>query len=347
MTPDDSQPQLSRRSFIGRAAATTAAFAGAVAAGAVIRDRTDTQLWESAAFPVPGDAHVAVVSASTYDGDLTGTVLDGLRAIGADLAAARVVLKPNFVEFDRGAAINTDPRLVAATVEAARRLGAASVAVAEGPGHRRDTAYVVKTSGLQDVLRDVSAPFIDLNAAAASPVPLRSHYTPLGELWLPRALIEADVIISMPKMKTHHWAGVTLSLKNCFGCLPGRVYGWPKNALHWVGIDNAIVDIAGAVRPKYAVVDGITAMEGNGPIDGTAKHVGLLVFGDDPVATDTVTASLMGMDPRQIPYLREAARFLGQGDPDRIENRGEDPAAHVMPFVPAPGAEFMVNATGG
>ena len=73
----------------------------------------------------------------------------------------------------------------------------------------------------------------------------------------------------MPKMKTHHWAGVTLSLKNCFGCLPGRVYGWPKNALHWVGIDKAILDVAGAVRPGYAIVDGIVAMEGNGPIDGT------------------------------------------------------------------------------
>ena len=65
----------------------------------------------------------------------------------------------------------------------------------------------------------------------------------------------------MPKMKTHHWAGVTLSLKNCFGCLPGRVYGWPKNALHWQGIDGSILDIAGVVRPAYAIVDGIVAME--------------------------------------------------------------------------------------
>jgi uncharacterized protein (DUF362 family) len=214
--------------------------------------------------------------------------------------------------------------------------------VAEGPGHRRDTDYVVKASGLLDHLDDVGASFTDLNTAPASAVTLRSRYTPLGELWIPDLLTQADVVVSLPKMKTHHWAGVTLSLKNCFGCLPGRVYGWPKNALHWVGIDNAILDIAGAVRPSYAIVDGIVAMEGNGPIDGTAKPAGVLVFGNDLVATDTVTASMMGMDPQQIPYLREAARFLGQGDLERIQQVGEDPRVHTSPFAPAPGAEQML-----
>jgi uncharacterized protein (DUF362 family) len=187
----------------------------------------------------------------------------------------------------------------------------------------------------------VDAPFVDLNTARAAPVPLSSRYTPFGELWLPDALTEADVVVSMPKMKTHHWAGVTLSLKNCFGCLPGRVYGWPKNALHWVGIDNAILDVAGAVRPAYAIVDGIVAMEGNGPIDGTPVAAGVLVFGDDPVATDTVTATMMGFDPTKIDYLREAARFLGQGDLDRITQRGEDPSAHSRVFAPAPGTEGL------
>jgi uncharacterized protein (DUF362 family) len=118
----------------------------------------------------------------------------------------------------------------------------------------------------------------------------------------------------MPKMKTHHWAGATLSMKNCFGCMPGRIYGWPKNVLHWSGLQEAIVDIAGAVRPDLQLVDGIVAMQGNGPIDGTAVDAGVLVFGTDPVATDTTAAMLMGLDPTGIWYLREAGRFLG---PDR------------------------------
>jgi uncharacterized protein (DUF362 family) len=310
--------------------------------GTRLRDRPAPALWDLGAFPRPGVAHVAVLTATSYEGDLTTVVRDGLLAIGADLKGAKVLLKPNFVEFDTGSVINTDPRLVAATVLAVRRMGATSVTVGEGPGHRRDTGYVVNSSGLTEALAEVEVPFVDLNTADATSVRLSSRYTQLGEIWLPRAVTEADVVISMPKMKTHHWAGVTLSLKNCFGCLPGRVYGWPKNILHWMGIENSILDIAGAVRPSYAIVDGIVGMQGNGPIDGVQIAAGVLVFGDDPVATDTIASTLMGMDPTKIPYLREAARFLGQGDPAHIVQAGEDPGAFVKPFVPAPGTEFIV-----
>jgi uncharacterized protein (DUF362 family) len=343
---EDRHP-ISRRTFVRRAAAAGAVFGGAALVGLELRERTQPEPWDADAFPPPSDARVAVVPRSSYQGDLTSTVMDGLAAIAADVRGARVLLKPNFVEYDPGSVINTDPRLVAAAAEAVRRLGAVSVTVGEGPGHRRDTGYVIERSGLRELLDDAGATFVDLNTAPAGAVALHSSYTPLGELWLPEAITQADIVISMPKMKTHHWAGVTLSMKNLFGCLPGRVYGWPKNALHWVGIDNAIVDIAGAVRPAYAIVDGIVAMEGNGPIDGTPKHAGVLVFGDDPVATDTVTASMMGMDAAKVPYLREAARFLGVGDPERIEQRGEDPSAYTTPFVPAPGVEAFQAANGG
>ena len=105
------------------------------------------------------------------------------------------------------------------------RLGAASVRVAEGPGHRRDVQDVVTRSGLGEALAAVDAPFIDLNAAAISRVTLRSRYTDLHELWLPNPVLDADVVVSMPKMKTHHWAGVTLSLKNLFGPCPVECTG--------------------------------------------------------------------------------------------------------------------------
>ena len=208
--------------------------------------------------------------------------------------------------------INTDPRLVHATVLALRDMGAASVTVGEGPGHRRDTEYVIRTSGLLDALKDVDVSFTDLNTAGVVRQTLQSFYTPLGAIWLPQPVSQADVVISMPKMKTHHWAGATLSMKNCFGCMPGRVYGWPKNVLHWAGIDTSIIDVSAAVMPEYQIVDGIVAMEGNGPIQGTPKDMGLLVFGTDMVATDATAARLMGFDPERIPYLNEAGTFLGQ-----------------------------------
>jgi uncharacterized protein (DUF362 family) len=233
--------------------------------------------------------------------------------------------------------------LVAATVLAMRRLGASEVVVGEGPGHRRDTRYVVESSGLGEAQRDVGAPFVDLNVDAVTRVALRSRYTPLGELLLPRAVVDADVVVSMPKMKMHHWAGVTLSLKNCFGCLPGRIYGWPKNVLHWVGIEQAILDIAGAVRPQIAIVDGIVAMEGNGPINGAPVPVGVLVFGNDPVATDVTAATIMGVDPEKVAYLSEAGRFLGQGRLERVTGSGEDVISLVRRLAPAPGFDGITT----
>src|SRR5262245_66568541 len=91
----------------------------------------------------------------------------------------------------------------------------------------------------------------------------------------------------MPKLKTHHWAGVTLSLKNMFGVVPGSVYGWPKNALHWAGIHGSILDINSSLPiPQFAIVDGIVGMEGNGPLQGQAKQSGVLILGEDLVAVD-------------------------------------------------------------
>jgi len=110
--------------------------------------------------------------------------------------------------------------------------------------------------------------------------------------------------------------------------VPGRIYGWPKNALHWAGLDGSILDVAAAVDGRrYAIVDGIVAMEGNGPISGSPIAANVLVFGDDPVATDTIGARLMGFDPSNVPYLAEAARFLGLGDPDRIRPSVRTPAS--------------------
>jgi uncharacterized protein (DUF362 family) len=337
---------IDRRTFLRRSAIVGLGVTLGGLAIARSREEGAPLPWDERAFSPPGEARVAVLRQASYDEGLESAVLDGLRAIGADVAGASVLLKPNLVEYDAGTVINTDPRLVRAAVLAFRRLGAASVTVGEGPGHRRDTHYVVARSGLLAAVQDAGAPFVDLNTDAVVERTLRSRYTELGKLWLPASVVDADVVVSMPKMKTHHWAGVTLSLKNCFGCVPGRVYGWPKNALHWAGLEGSIVDVAAAVRPDLAIVDGIVGMQGNGPISGTPVHAGVLVFGDDPVATDTVTSGLMGLDPTRIDYLQQAARFLGQGDLERIRTDGEDPTTLVTRFTLAPGFDWLSSGSG-
>ena len=232
--------------------------------------------------------------------------------------------------------------MVVAAANALRKLGASSVVVAEGPGHRRDTEAVAVASGLQETLDDAGLRFVDLNEAPVVRTPLASRYTGLGELWVPRVLREADVVVSMPKLKTHHWVGVTLSLKNCFGCMPGRVYGWPKDVLHVRGIPNSIVDIFGAVRPSLAIIDGIVGMQGDGPIMGDPVAAGVVIVSRDGVAADVTGARMMGMDPEKVGYLMEAGRFLGQARSELIEQRGEDPERLAEQFAPAPGFENLV-----
>jgi len=342
-------PTVDRRTFILRSAEVGLGVTAIGLVGAKVL-RHPAKPWDSAAFPPVQQTQVAVLRASSYENDLESRVVDGLRAIGADVRGRRVLLKPNFVEYDPSTVINTDPRLVAATVVAMRRLGAAQVVVGEGPGHRRDTEYVMRSSGLLEALRAVDAPFVDLNAAAVVARRLRT----LRELWLPEVVTNPrTLVVSMPKMKTHHWGGVTLSMKNCFGCVPGRIYGWPKNVLHWAGLEESIVDVAAAVRPGLAIVDGITGMEGNGPIQGSPVESGVLVFGRDAVAVDSTAARLMKVDPERVNYLRAAGRFLGQTDPAKIKEVGEDVdrSAHEFRLMPQfahlrPGVPQQPNRVG-
>lgn len=284
----------------------------------------DPEPWDGAAYLKPPTSRVAILAADRYDASLRDTVLAGLKLFRLDVRGRKVLLKPNFVEFDPAGVINTNPALLAAAIEAFRSLGASSVVVGEGPGHRRDNQYLLSASGIGDILETSETPFVDLNNAAVRRVRLRSRFTDLGELYLPTPVLDADLLVSMPKMKTHHWAGVTLSLKNMFGIVPGSVYGWPKNRLHWAGIDGSILDINGALAmPRFNIVDGIVGMEGNGPIQGEPRKSGVLVFGADPVAVDATCARLMSIDPWRIGYLEKAGAFLGNVAEERIEQVGE------------------------
>ena len=159
---------------------------------------------------------------------------------------------------------------------------------------------------------------------------------------MPKVLRDTEVVVSMPKLKTHHWVGVTMSLKNCFGCMPGRVYGWPKDVFHVRGIPESILDIAATVRPSLTIVDGIVGMEGDGPIMGDPVRSGVVVVSRDLVAADVTGARLMGMDPEKVGYLMEAGRFLGQARSELIEQRGEDPERLARSYAPAPGFEHIV-----
>ena len=197
--------------------------------------------WDRDAYRKTATSRVAILEAKSYQASLEDIIRRGIHLFKLDLKGKRIVLKPNLVEFDPKGVINTHPAVIEAAIGSFRSLGAREVVVAEGPGHRRDSEYLLTASGIYDVINEHRVRYVDLNTDDVRRTKLRSSFTNLTELYLPETLFNADLLVSMPKLKTHHWAGVTLSLKNMFGVVPGSVYGWPKNALHWAGIHGSII----------------------------------------------------------------------------------------------------------
>ncbi len=285
-------------------------------------------------FSVPWRSAVGLYPAANYDVDLGDVISRGLEDLGvaSQLRGRRVFLKPNMIEYEANTAINTNAAVVVGAVTAFLKAGAREVVVGEGPGHRRDIEYLLVSTGLYDHLREHRVRFVDLNHDEVRRVPLRSHFTRLGEMALPVELLKSDFVVSMPKLKTHHWAGITASMKNFFGVVPGAVYGWPKNILHMKGIDASILDLNATVRPQFTIVDAVTAMEGDGPIMGKPRHLGLLAMSSDLAAADATCSRLIGINPDEIPYLAGAGEYLGNIRESRIQVRGERPERYRTVF---------------
>lgn len=287
------------------------------------------------------ESRVAILHADSYTQQLEEILQRGLDLFGLDVRDKSVLLKPNLVDYIEGNHINTHPLLVAAAAECFRRLGAGKVVVGEGPGHQRDTELVLFESGFEEQLRDQKLQFVDLNRDELIRPPLLATYTGMDHLWLPRTTLEADFVVSMPKVKAHHWSGVTLSMKNMFGVVPGARYGWPKNILHWKGIQESILDVCATVPVHFVIADAIMAMEGNGPLHGTPRPLNRIVLADDPVAADATCARLMGLDPDKITHIRVGGQFLGNLTTERIHQVAEILSPPETPFRTVPEFEYL------
>jgi uncharacterized protein (DUF362 family) len=315
----------------GRASLSRRAFLAALPVAALVACRR--RPYQTSEFVVPSRSSVALLPADSYDKDLSRLIADGLRMFQVPVRNRRVFLKPNLVEYESTSVINTNPRVVAAAATAFLSAGAREVVVGEGPGHRRDIEYLLGVTGMTDELRGLKVRFVDLNHDDVRVIPLRSRYTELAELALPVELLQSDLIVSMPKLKTHHWAGMTASMKNLFGVVPGAVYGWPKNLLHFRGIDQSICDLNATVRPHLTIVDAVVGMEGDGPIMGQPRPLGFIAMGTDLLAVDATCARVIGINPEKLPYLAVGSHYLGNIAERRIDQIAEQPSRYHTEFA--------------
>jgi uncharacterized protein (DUF362 family) len=287
-------------------------------------------------------SQVVIRRVASYREEIATLIFESLTPFGLQVKGKSVLLKPNLVGLDPHGFINTHPTVIAAARECFLRMGASQVLVGDGPALDRDTEAILESVRLREHLGPLRNVFIDLNLDDVQKVTFPTRASRLRELYLPKTYMGVDFVVSMAKLKTHHWAGVTLSMKNLFGIVPGACYGWPKNVLHWAGIDRAILDINAAARPDFAIVDGIVGMEGNGPIQGQSKASGVLVFGNDPVAVDATCCRVMGLRPERVKYLQQAGTLLGHLQADKIQQVGEQIEGVRQSFQVLPAFNYLV-----
>jgi len=316
-------PMITRRRVLQAGAA------AAIASAAACRQ---------AAVPGPrGTAPVTILRAASYQADLLDLMRRGAAACNLQARGKRVLLKPNLVEFQPGAVIHTQAEILAAVVALFESLGAREVIIGEGPGHRRDTMFLAEEAGYRANIPHFEKRFVDLNRDDVARV---ERFADTDGIYLSRTALAADLIVSVARMKTHHWAGATLSMKNLFGVVPGAIYGWPKNHLHQVGIGRAVAELYRIFPRSFAIVDGIVGMEGNGPVQGRARACGALVMGSDLAAVDATCCRIMGIDPAQIEYL-QLVSGMGHVNTGQIEQRGESIAGLRTPFELPPQFEHL------
>lgn len=232
----------------------------------------------------------------------------------------RVLLKPNLLKArPPEAAVTTHPEIVRAVIRLVHEAGAQAM-VGDSPGIG-DLRRVCDWSGILAVIEQEGALLADFDEAATVKSTGRFQTFEIA-----RAAIEADVIINLPKFKTHGMTVLTGAVKNLFGCIPG------KRKVQWhlsTGVDHAsfmgmLVELAGLLKPRLTIMDAEIRMEGNGPGSGDPRTLGVVMAGQDPVAVDVVCDEVVGVASDVLPLVKAAsAAGFGESRLQDIRIQGE------------------------
>jgi uncharacterized protein (DUF362 family) len=337
--------QISRRDFIKTAVGGTVA----LLAGC------QTRPWPTST-PFPGTTESVsdrpVVSiAKVKGGKIEAAVEEAIDLLGGIETVLhgkeRIMLKPNLVSNDPRA--TTDLRVIRSLAKLMKR-GGKQVSIGEGSAaaggynsidgvdyrtKNREILdamqqFVFDVLGYTELARSLDVPLVNLHSGEMVEMEVPGGFA-YQDITLHRSLTEIDLLCSVPMMKTHVLATVTLGMKNLIGLYPGTVYGTVRAGVHDFAADAGsqgvafeIIDMVRANKLGLVVVDGSTAMEGDGPGDGTLVPMNVIIAGTNPLATDMVAASVMGFEPGRIPTFVWANKAGMQPQRlDEVEVRGE------------------------
>lgn len=266
---------------------------------------------------------VAVVYCDSYDDEqvyramCVGTdMLGGIECfVGKD---EKILIKPNFlVPSEPDKAVITHPSVISAMLRLLHEKGYTHVCCGDSPGHGSLSSAFTQ-AGLNEILKRYGVSEADMADEVSVDFP---EGIEAKQFWMTKAAAESDAIISLSKMKTHALEKITGAVKNLYGL----ICGYRKAAGH-VKYPNAsifarmLADIHRCVKPRLHIMDGIIAMEGNGPGSGTPVKMNVLLFSEDPVAIDAVFCRLVNLDPELVPTeVQGEALGIGTYHFDNIE----------------------------
>lgn len=269
---------------------------------------------------------VALIKCESYDYEkVRSAVKKGLELLGGAEAFVKpgenILLKPNLLSADPPErCVTTHPSVFKAVGEIFKEAGAL-LTYGDSPGFHSPKAAARK-SGIADAAEELGISLADFNNGEEVPF----HEGVQNKRFvIAKGVLESDGLISIPKLKTHGFARMTGSVKNQFGCIPGPL----KGEMH-VRIPNVfdfsrmLIDLNRLLKPRLYIMDGIMAMEGNGPRGGTPKKMNVLLLSADPIALDATVCRIINLDPEFVPTIKVGAEMgLGTFDESSIEVVGD------------------------
>jgi len=231
-----------------------------------------------------------------------------------------VLLKPNFIApRSRRCATQTDPAVLLETARLLKDFGARPF-IGDSPAWG-NVFTCIKALKLEEALKKLSIPVKQLDKPRKCRIGI--HNTKVG---ISSIALDADVIINMPKFKTHQQLVATFAVKNMFGCVSGK----RKALWHFAKGKNAnefcelLIEIYKFLNPALTIIDAVTVMDGPGPIKGRARPLGFLLGGTEPIACETICCKLVNINPQDIPIIKTAKQMgFGCSDPDKITIAGD------------------------
>ena len=285
---------------------------------------------------------VAVVRCADYSDGL-GTAIErafSLAAWSPELARKRVLLKPNLLTDRRPEqAVTTHPEVVRQAIRWFRRRGA-EVTVGDSPASTANLKNVWRLSGMEAVCAEEQVPLVSFEQAGARPFVLDGFSFSVAQ-----PVLDADLVVNLPKVKSHSLAMLTAAVKNVYGVLPGysktvnhRQYPKPAE------FGRLVATIWKALPPSVTLADGIVGMEGQGPANGRPVPLGFLAASENPFALDRALCAMLRIDARRVPYLVDGlgSDYSLVGDEVSISAFAVPNGAHLLNLLP----QKLVNVFG-